>query len=199
MFYLVALLIFATSITPAYAGGFGFGDGTGGKVVEGAQNVRVYGSDTSSVATISNPVPVALQGTGTISGNVGVKGVDGATVHSGSNPLAVAPYLGGIVNSASNPTFSAPDGVPTASITNTNSSILAVSTLVTLTAASRHVTIKTSPTAAIIYVDYTGGAASSADWPIYPGGSYTIDLGEPITGYRYIGVTGTGDISTCAH
>jgi hypothetical protein len=197
--YYLLILAFLLSATPAFAFGAGFGGSPGGVVVSGAQNVRVYGQDTTTVSTITNPFPVSLQGTGSISGTVGVRGVDGATIHGAANPLATTPYLGGAVNSASNPTFAAPDGVSTASITNTNSSILAVNTLVTLTAASRHVTINTSSAAAIIYVDFTGGAATSADFPIYPGSAFTIDLGVPITGFRYIGATATGVIGTCAH
>jgi hypothetical protein len=175
---------------PAFAGSFRVGN---------AFNTRVYGKDGDTISSTTNPVPVEIQGTGSISGTVGVKGVDGLTIHGPTNPLANTLYTSGGANSVSNPIFVEPGGTSTANITNASSSIAASSTAVNLTAASRHLIIKTSPDAAIVYIDLTGGTATTADFRLDPGDAIDLDLGNAITTFNYIGASAAGVISVCAH
>lgn len=65
--------------------------------------VQPLGEDKENPASPTNPIPVELQGSSTISGNVGVLGVDGTTISSGSNPVPARLQVGTTAVSASAP------------------------------------------------------------------------------------------------
>lgn len=130
------------------------------------------------IGSSANPVPVTISGTGTGSSNV--------TVQQGGSNL-----------SATNPIFSAPDGVAQASIVNTTAAIAAADTAVALGTACRHVIIKSDVGAAAIYVDLANGTATTADFKIDPGGSIYY-YGQAISSFHYIGASAAGNISVLA-
>lgn len=97
------------------------------------------------------------------------------------------------------PVTTTPSTVVTqATITNTTASIENTSTTITLAAASTHLSIKTDPTAAVIYVDLANGTATTADFRIEPGAALTLDNLPAMTQFKYIGASATGTISICA-
>jgi hypothetical protein len=112
-------------------------------------------------------------------------------------PSAVQISQGGAVLSSTNPIFVVPGSVAQASITNTTASVPNTSTTVTLAAASRHVIVKTDPAAAILYVDFADGTATSADFRVEPGGAVTIE-GPSITTFKILGASATGTYSVLA-
>lgn len=114
--------------------------------------------------------------------------------------VAVAITLGCAANPcyAQPVTASLPAGLPPSQATNTTASVLNVSTTVTLAKPSRHVVVKTDPTAAVIYVDFTNNTATSADFRIEPGAAVTYE-GQPISAFKYIGASAAGTYSVLAH
>jgi hypothetical protein len=89
-------------------------------------------------------------------------------------------------------------GVPQSQITNTTANVAAADTVLTLVVPSRRVTIKTNSAAAICYIDFAGGTATSADFQLDPAGSISYE-GEPIQSIHYLGAAATGTISVLAY
>jgi hypothetical protein len=117
---------------------------------------------------------------------------------SNSNPVPVT-VTGGAGASVAVTSTVNPTGVAQANITNTTAAIPASSTAVTLVAASTNITISTSPGAAILYVDYANGTATSGDFAIYPGQSQTFTGVPAITTFKVIGASASGNYSVLAH
>jgi hypothetical protein len=107
---------------------------------------------------------------------------------SASNPVPVG--ISSTVN---------PSGVALNLITNTTANIPNISTTVTLAAASSNVTISTASTSAVLYVDFTGGTATSGDYAIQPGASITYCGIPAVSTFKIIGASATGTYSVFAH
>lgn len=88
----------------------------------------------------------------------------------------------------------APQGIPLANATNTNFTIQNTNTLVTLAAPASNVTILNTSSTATIYVDFTGGAATTGDFPIPPGYAFTFTGLPLVERFRYIG-SAAGDVA----
>lgn len=79
--------------------------------------------------------------------------------------------------------------------------IAASDTAITFGGTFSHVIIKTSSSAAIIYVDPNNNTATSADFQIDPGGGFSFGMSNNlpgITGFHYLGASATGTISWMA-
>lgn len=83
-------------------------------------------------------------------------------------------------------------------MTNTTASIAATSTALTLAAPSENITVKTDPSSAVIYIDFAGGTATTADFRLDPGASVTV-TGTRMESFNYIGATAQGTVSVCAN
>lgn len=115
---------------------------------------------------------------------VGLWDTAGAKPYSSSNPIPVTPLAGGSVTQAN--------------ITNATGNVPNTSTTVTLVAASTHLTIKTDPAAAVLYVDVANGTATTADFRIDPGAGMTWDNLPSMTAIKIIGASATGTYSVTA-
>jgi hypothetical protein len=79
--------------------------------------------------------------------------------------------------------------------------IAATDTAITFGGSFSHIIIKTSTSAAIIYVDPNNNTATTADFQIDPGSSVALGLNGNMaatTGFHYIGASATGTISWVA-
>lgn len=97
------------------------------------------------------------------------------------------------------PSSMAAEGEAQAAIINTTASVPNTSTAVTLSATRTymHVLVKTDPSAAVLYVDFANGTATTADMRIEPGASVLIE-GVPISEFKIIGASATGTYSVLA-
>lgn len=79
------------------------------------------------------------------------------------------------------------------------SNIAASDTAITFGSTFQHVIIKTSSSAAIVYVDINNNTATSADFQLDPGSGLGLGLGGTnmvgMSGFHYIGASATGTIS----
>lgn len=89
---------------------------------------------------------------------------------------------------------SLPAGVPYGHIQAGGGNVPATTTAITFSPAVRHLDIWTVSSAAILYVDLNGNAATSADPAIAPGGAYHYE-GEPISEIEILGASATGTYS----
>lgn len=144
-----------------------------------AQNyVQLWNKESQKPVTTTDPLQVTL-----ISGSalVGVKGNDATTISTNTNPLPVKTQT-----------------VAQANISSFTAAIPNADTAVALVASSTHLTIKTDPTAAIIYVDLANTAATSADFRIDPGASISLDGLPGISSIHIIGAAAVGTYSVAS-
>ena len=145
-----------------------------------AQPYSKLWENTNNVpVTTTNPLPVTLSGGS--SALVGVKGADGSTITSNTNPLPVKTQT-----------------VTQANITSLTANIPNVDTARALTASSTHLTVKTDPAAAVFYVDLTNSTATTSSFRIDPGSSVTFDGLPGITSIHVLGASATGTYSVAA-
>lgn len=74
----------------------------------------------------------------------------------------------------------------------------ATSTVITPTVASRHMIIKTDPSAAILYVRLDGGTVTSANFRIDPGASLSLDGLPLLPKISILGASAAGTYSVLA-
>lgn len=82
---------------------------------------------------------------------------------------------------------------------NTTASVPDTSTTITLSSTRTylHVLVKTDPAAAVLYVDFANGTATSGDFRVEPGGAILIE-GVPISAFKIIGASALGTYSVLA-
>lgn len=115
-----------------------------------------------------------------------------------SLPALASLGWGGVVGITGNVAI-VPTGVAQASIINTTASMPSSDTAIPSWVASRHVTVKSSPDAAIMYLDLAGGTATSADFRIEPGASFTYEGATLSSAPHILGASATGTYSVCAY
>lgn len=96
------------------------------------------------------------------------------------------------------PAFAAESGAQ-ANIINTTGNVPDSSTTVTLSSTRTylHVLVKTDPAAAVLYVDFANGTATTGDFRIEPGSAILIE-GVPISAFKIIGASALGTYSVLA-
>jgi|ERR1700723_544579 len=80
--------------------------------------------------------------------------------------------------------------------------IAATDTAISFNGSFSHIIIKTSSTAAIVYVSPNNTTATSADFQVDPGASLNLGLAGHMaaqTGFHYIGASATGTLSWLAY
>ncbi len=155
----------------------------------------------NAVLSATNPIFDRLTiGAGLVSATNGIYSnlLQGNAVLTAANPIFSDISTGGAVVSNSNPLRTQQPTVTQANITNTTANVPNTDTAVTLTASSTHICVKTDPAAAILYVDFTNGAATTADFRIDPGAAITLDNLPGITSIHVIGASATGTYSVAA-
>lgn len=88
--------------------------------------------------------------------------------------------------------------VSVANITNVTAAIPASSTTVTLTAASGSICIFNLSSTATLYINFTGGTATTSNFGLPPGAGYAYN-GSPISAFKVIGSAASGNFSYVAH
>ncbi len=167
----------------------------------GGSNSIVFGVNGTTAQTLANPLAAQLtNGTQAIDATHGTyfNQLQGNAVLSATNGSFANLLQGNAVLSNTNPLFITKQTVTQGNITNLTASVPNANSAVTLVTGSHHITVKTDPSAAVLYVDLAGGTATTADFRIEPGAAQTWDDLPSISSFNIIGASATGTYSVTA-